>query len=261
VDVVIVPPSGLGGIYEDNRIWARQFVAADPEHRALIALARNDAQSVVDATRTAATRAGNDGRVIYAVGHGGSADGGEEAGQADLGPRRVLRVTQFVAFFDVSTTWSQMSLRDMERELAVADAIRGRTRRREARDRWCEDYVESECDIAMAQIRDRSRVQPYYDAIAQIFRAQPVRLVVLLTCNVGHATGFLDEVATDFRVPVRGFTRRVMSRREGQGANARVWMFLEGDAPGDGTNTDAARTELLPGMSGDDARTGRVIEE
>jgi hypothetical protein len=33
MDVVIVTPPGLGGIYDDNRTWANQFAAADPNNR------------------------------------------------------------------------------------------------------------------------------------------------------------------------------------------------------------------------------------
>jgi hypothetical protein len=55
---------------------------------------------------------------------------------------------QFVAFFDVSTTWSQLSLRDMERDLAAADATRP-PRQRAARRQWCAVYVESACATAM----------------------------------------------------------------------------------------------------------------
>jgi hypothetical protein len=37
MDVVIVPPRhDAKGVYEDNRVWARQFVNANPESRAIV---------------------------------------------------------------------------------------------------------------------------------------------------------------------------------------------------------------------------------
>lgn len=38
MDVMIIPPPRLGGIYEDNRIWPAQWQAADPANRRLVPL-------------------------------------------------------------------------------------------------------------------------------------------------------------------------------------------------------------------------------
>ena len=268
MQVVIIPPPRLRGIYDDNRVWARQFVAADPQARAVVEMTGPGADAVVEATERAATLAGAEGWVIYAVGHGGAGgEGHPEAGQADLAPRRGLRVTQFVAYYDAATPWAAATgealrpIRQMDEDLRAAQAVAGRRARRDAERGWCTTYVvdpHAGCGQALAQMRDRSRVQPYYDRVAQTFRTRPVRRVVLLTCNVGSAVAFLDELSTDFPVPVAAYTRRVMSRWERRGGQTRVWMFLDGDAEGDGTNTDAALTELMRGAGRGDLRVGRV---
>lgn len=78
MDVMIIPPPRLGGIYEDNRVWARQWQAADPTNRQLVELSNATAQAAVAATRIAARAAGATGNVIYAVGHGGTGGAGHE---------------------------------------------------------------------------------------------------------------------------------------------------------------------------------------
>ena len=83
--------------------------------------------------------------------------------------------------------------------------------------RWCDRRIE--------QVRDRSRVQPFYDQIAQIYHENPVRRVILLTCNVGNASGFLDEVSTDWGVPVAVYIRRVVSRSERAGGRTTVYIW------------------------------------
>jgi hypothetical protein len=238
VDVVIIPPEELGGVYADNREWGRQYAAADPQGRRVVQMSAATAQAAVDATQAAALLASPGGRVIYAVGHGGGSDRDARAGNADFAPNRQLRVTQFVAFYDDSTSAYPRSVRQMEAELPPRGA---QTRIR----RWCDEYIEHECRLGVQQLRDRSRVQPLYDQLGVIYRAHPVGVVILLTCNVGSAVEFLDELATDLGVPVRAYTRRVMSGRPG-GRRARVRMFLEGDDEGQGTNVQLAETELTP---------------
>ncbi|HET8546537.1 MAG TPA: hypothetical protein VFL57_00960 [Bryobacteraceae bacterium] len=237
MDVVIIPPEQLGGIYADNRDWGRQYAAADPQNRRVVQMSDATAQAAVDATRAAAALASPGGRVIYATGHGAGSDRDGHAGNADFAPHRQLRVTQFVAFYDVSTAYPR-SVREMEAALP-------RRRSRGAIRRWCDEYIEDECLLSVQQLRDRSRVQPFYDQLAAVFHAQPVAVVILLTCNVGTATDFLDELSTDLGVRVRAYTRRVMSGRPG-GRGTPVRMFLEGDAEGQGTNVPAAETQLMP---------------
>ena len=258
--IVIVPPPRLGGIYEDNRIWARQYVDANSRDRDLIALAASTAQAVVDATRAATTQAGRDGEIIYAVGHGGSGDG-DQAGQADFAPRRAFRVTQFLAYYnDQTQTWRGVSIPRIERELREIRGLGSARVRRREEQAWCGRYVAEYCDVAMEQALDIERLQPHYLELGRIFRSTPVRRIVLLTCNVGNALDFLDELATDLGVPVVGYTERVVSRTERElGQRPHVWMYLEGDRRGQGSNNDRADRELLPDVDPGKVRHGRVI--
>jgi hypothetical protein len=258
--VVIVPPPRLGGVYEDNRIWARQYVAADRRNRALIALAHSTASAVLDATRAATAGAGRDGQIIYAVGHGG-AGAGAQAGQADFAPRRAFRVSQFLAFYNDQTgSWQGPSIPTIEQELRQIRAIRSRSVRRREERAWCGRYIADGCATARGQVLDLRNLQPHYLELGRIFRRSPVQRIYLLTCNVGNASGFLNELATDLGVPVVAYTERVMSRWEvRRGQPRHVWMFLEGDQPGHGSNNDRADTELLPGVDAAKVRTGRVI--
>jgi hypothetical protein len=252
MNVIIIPPAGLRGIYEDNRIWARQWQATSTTDRAIVEMSAATAAAAVQATRHAVTLAGRNGTVIYAVGHGSGGNAAHpEAGSLDLAPNRQFRVSMFVAFFNVSTSWPGYPVSRMESELPTTRSVPGRRV-------WCDRYISDECEIAIQQLRDRSRVQPLYQAIAEIYRLNRVRQVLLLTCNVGNGSGFLDEISTDWQVPVAGYIRRVISRTTTIGRRTRVWMFLDGDAQGVGTNVDAAATELMPNAGRGDLIVGRV---
>jgi hypothetical protein len=134
----------------------------------------------------------------------------------------------------------------MERDRAEALSAppRARSARRTA---WCERYLESNCATAWAQVGELAALRPHYAALCQMLHDTPVSRVVMLTCNVANAPDFLNELSTDFGVRVVAYTERVMSRWESSGRSRQVWMYLEGDAPGTGTNTDQAMTQLLPG--------------
>jgi hypothetical protein len=255
--IVIVPPPRSRGVYLDNRIWARQYVAADTATRSIVELTANTPRAVISATRTALDRAGPSDRIVYATGHGGAGHA-PEAGQADLAPARAFRITQFLAYDDDLTgTWPGRPVVEIERDREAALRQRGRARRR-LRGEWCDRYVEEHCDLAWTQVGELATLRPFYRELCALFRADPVASVVMLTCNVANAPDFLDELSTDLGVPVVAYTERVMSRWEESGGTRRVWMYLEGDAEGSGTNTDSALTELLPGVSSHQRLTGRV---
>jgi hypothetical protein len=113
--------------------------------------------------------------------------------------------------------------------------------------------------VARKQVLDLRNLQPNYLEVGRIFRENSVRRIILLTCNVGNAAGFLDELAADLGVPVVAYTERVVARWEEKGRQRRVWMFWDGDKPGKGSHNDRADTELLPGVDPSKIRTGRVI--
>jgi hypothetical protein len=70
-----------------------------------------------------------------------------------------------------------------------------------------------------------------YQKIMTAFK--PLGLIVLLTCRVGGASGFLQRVRQQFGTPLLAYKRRVAGQSL---ANGRTRLFLEGDAPGAGTN-------------------------
>lgn len=258
--VVIVPPAGLGSVYGDNRIWARQYVAESSTDRALVELDASTPAAVLSATRTAITQAGSSGQIIYAVGHGG-AGSAPQSGQADFAPNRAFRVSQFVVYDDdLTRTWLGAPVAEIEQAQHDVEVL-PRSRRQRARRAWCERYIAEHCDIAWRQVHELATLRPHYRALCELFRAEPVARIVLLTCNVANASDFLDELSTDLGVRARAYTERVMSRWEEHGRDRHVWMYLEGDAPGHGTNNDRADVDLLPGATGAQVMTGRVRRE
>lgn len=255
--VVIVPPDGLGSVYGDNRIWARQYAAASPSDRAVVELTDITPQAVLTATRDAIAQAGESGEIIYAVGHGG-AGSAPQSGQVDFAPNRGFRVSQFVVYDnDLTRTWVGNPVTEIEDALHDAEAV-PRARRRGARLDWCERYVAEHCDLAWRQVRELDTLRPHYAELCSLFHATPVRRVILLTCNVANAEDFLNELSTDLGVPARAYTVRVMSRWETSGRSRHVWMYLEGDELGHGTNNDRANVELMPGVRSSQVMTGRV---
>jgi hypothetical protein len=167
-------------------------------------------------------------------------------------------VSQFLAYYEDATgTWDGPSIAQMQRDLQRAERLPAGARRR-AEQAWCGRYIADGCRAAKRQVLDLDGLQPHYRELGRIFRATPVRRIVLLTCNVANARDFLDELATDLGVAATAYTERVMSRWERQGRNRHVWMFLEGDAPGHGTNNERADVDLMPGVSPAKVMTGRV---
>ena len=119
--------------------------------------------------------------------------------------------------------------------------------------------MEDHCDLAWRQVGELATLRPYYRTLCDIFHAEPVNRVVMLTCNVANAPDFLDEISTDLGVRVVAFTERVMSRWQDPSDGPRhVWMYLEGDVEGSGTNIDSADVELLPGLRSHQIMTGRI---
>ena len=73
-----------------------------------------------------------------------------------------------------------------------------------------------------------------YEDIGKTFRSVGLSGVVILSCRVGGASGFMRRVRQQWGVPIIGYTRRVVGEDQG---NGRTRIYLEGDAPGTGTNT------------------------
>jgi hypothetical protein len=261
MNVVIVAPEGVGGIAGDFRIWTEQYVNKDPKQRKMVTIASVDRDAVVAATQKAARLAGGNGRVIYAVGHGWGTAKRPQVGNADFGPNGILRVTEYVAFYHPTSSQSGCEMKAIAKDFDAAKA----KHQNPALKRWCAKYKVKgkDCENLKKKVGDRSTVQPYYERIAAIFRKSSVGRVLLLSCSIGESTEFLDELSTDFGVPVGAYRRTVMAVREKlpvTKGKPRVWVFLEGDRKGTGTNTDAALTELMPGSGNNDLIWGSVVK-
>ena len=87
---------------------------------------------------------------------------------------------------------------------------------------------------------NNQRRRPFY-TIRSIFREARIGRVILLTCRVGNAIDFVQRLANEWQVTVRAYTRRVVGIID-DADFARV--YLQGDAPGEGSNTERARTQL-----------------
>ncbi len=72
-----------------------------------------------------------------------------------------------------------------------------------------------------------------YMDISDTFKNTGLACVVLLTCKVGAASGFIKRVRQQWGTPIVGYNRRVVAQEQDSG---RVRVFLEGDAPGTGTH-------------------------
>ncbi len=93
-------------------------------------------------------------------------------------------------------------------------------------------------NTAAAKIRIDNFQQ--YQKVQTAFK--PLGLIVLLTCRVGGASGFLQRVRQQFGTPLVAYKRRVAGQEQ---ANGRTRIFLEGDAAGSGTNV-ATGEFLIP---------------
>ena len=264
-NVVIVAPEGTKGISEDFLIWAEQYVKKDPKQRAMVTIAQVGKDAVVEATQKAAQLAGGNGRVIYAVGHGWGTSSNPQVGNADFGPSGILRVTEYVAFYHPTSGYSGCQIKKIAEEFDAAKAKSGAKSQNAALARWCANYQVKgkQCEHLKKKVGDRAIVQPYYERIAKIFRKSSVGRVLLLSCNIGQSYEFLGELSTDFGVPVGAYRRMVRADREklsGGKGKPRVWVYLEGDKKGTGTNTEAALTELMSGSGMNELIWGSVVK-
>lgn len=226
--------------------WARQYAAADPAQRAVIesssrgTLAAIRRQSL-EAILQAAGQAGNGGRVIFCVGHGAASDTDDRIGFIDLAPRSALRVTQDHVLF-----WESQYRESDARLIAEAEQA-GTSRCRRFRRAGSIDRIPADqqfqalaCSAAPTS-RERMEVRAAYEAIGAALRRARAAEAVFVTCRVGRAQTFVDRIAADWGVTVVAYRERVAAVRD-EGDQYRIYIAT--DQPGQGTNTDRARTEL-----------------
>ena len=210
--------------------WAQNFKKTFASIGADFVTIDNGAPLSIAANRLklAANMAGPGGFLILSVGHGGQGDAnfGNEEGFFDLSPRKTFRVAgrnatlpgdpppakpgkpaQVSAFYDFRTP---------------NPILKG-------------GFEESRLDHDTANPSPNAnlRLRNFRDYLDMGRSFQRLSGIILLTCKVGNASGFLRRVKTQFNTPIIGYTRRIVGQTQ---SNGRTRLFLEGDAPGTGTN-------------------------
>jgi hypothetical protein len=245
-------------VVENERVlvlWARQFKAAAATTRDFVTVATTGAESAVReasiaAITGAAQRAGGEGRVILAVGHGGSGGSDSRVGMLDLAPRQALRLQNEHVFYTDERRGSDDTI-----TRRVSEMPRG-TCGRMARYRDLESAPEPDrftwvdCRAAPG-IEVRRTIRAGYERVAAAFRTHRPGSVVLLCCEVGSASAFVQRVCNDWGVPVQAYGRQVAFWEDDE---RRARAYLYDDQPGQGTNRERARTETPNGSQPGDVR-------
>lgn len=234
--------------------WARQFVRHDPSNRSMVRFApvrqpRRLLSKVEQVYADAARSAGNGGTVIISVGHGGSrADrgGGLGAGMADLAPNRALRINRANVFYRMAASdarvdaeATRISRRHCRQMLNRFDLDESETPEGRRHPSPPDPHAYAMCSGAPSA-RSRLLIRRCYDAIGRQLRNHGITDVLFLSCNIGNATRFVDKIAEDWGVRVSAYTRRVAVIQD---AGDKYRVYLNGDRPGTGTNTERGRVE------------------
>lgn len=247
-------------VAENDRVivqWARQFKAAAPTTRDLTIVTTTGTESAVReasiaAIVGAAEHAGSEGRVILAVGHGGVGSRSDTSvGMLDLAPRQVLRLQHEHVFY---TDTQRTSDDTMTRR--ASEYPRGTCSRLS---RYSDLESTPEADRfawvdcrAVPRIEARRTIRTGYERVTAGFRSHRPGSVVLLSCEVGAASAFVQRICNDWGVPVQAFGRQVAFWQD---ADRLARAYLYDDQPGEGTNRERSRTETPTGSQPGDVRT------
>ena len=80
--------------------------------------------------------------------------------------------------------------------------------------------------------RQEQRVKDAYDEVSQIMRDSAVGEAVFLSCNVGNAMDFVQRIANDWNVHVKGYQQRVAAQIVNLGGRTgRISVLYLEDAP------------------------------
>ena len=198
---------------------------------------------VLSAVQTAARLALRNGTIIFNVGHGASDDGGNRSvGMVDLAPHGCFRIRQNMVFYGVDP-----------------DGAGGRTSQQESNRRFIQNYGDSRdpsLRSVAAAARESEEFRAKYDRIGEILRRAEVRSLVFLTCRIGNATTFLDQMSRDWAVQILAYKKRIAI---GEDTGGQIRVYFHGDAEGRGSSVEAARYSLPPeGTDSYRAVTGRA---
>lgn len=240
MDVIISEKDGIADRWGDDYFKRRTDPSApagqkQPKRHFLLTKA-SSLDVVVKTITDAIAAAGPTGTLIFNVGHGAAGAGNALDGTVDLAPGSKLKLgganntNVFVnVFYDVNLSGPNgFSGMDNDKKFN-ADTQAGKQRLQN----WAT-----------------------YQRICQAFKAGGLYKVVFLTCNVGNSTEFLRKIANDWGTVIEAYKKRVVLDPQ---QNGRTRMHLEGDAPGFGTNVEAAEENLPLATGSNSFRVGPPI--
>jgi peptidoglycan hydrolase-like protein with peptidoglycan-binding domain len=231
VGITVAPPPALVVVTELGNPWfkwATQFSATDPTTRKKVGMAAGATPQAAAATIATAIGQANGGIVLLSVGHGGG--GGTllaNEGFFDLAAGGTFRIGggNSVLPGDLNPGKGKIAQTQVFYDLRIPNpALKGGFQPSRKDD-------DEASQSANAKIRLANWAE--YQKVATAFQGGHLQAVILLTCKVGQSTDFLKRVAQQWKTPVLAYKKRVV----GQEVNGKARIFLEGEAPGTGSNT------------------------
>lgn len=193
--------------------------------------------------KSAAMLAGPGGMLIFSVGHGGAPLINNSAGQwgiFDMAPNHVFQLGGRDCWYVGIDEPKGNKERD-GRERSYPSATGAFYADRPPMDGGFIMYSKRETDLGDQSEFAKTRLKNWdsYQDVSNSFAN--LGSILLLTCRVGNANGFLLRLKQQWNTKIIGYKRRVL----GQAIDGKVRVFLEGDREGQGTNT-AFATMMFP---------------
>jgi hypothetical protein len=194
---------------------------------------------VANKLKQAATQAGPGGVVVLSAGHGGVvAENGrvlnDEEGFFDLGPSGVFPLGGRNAVLPGDPLPKPGPGQPKPKPVKASAFYDFRVPNKILKGGFAPSRKDEDEKSSDPMAKTRLNNFAHYMDICDTFKKTGLAFVVLMTCKVGAASGFLKRVRQQWGTPIIGYNRRVMGQKQ-QSGRTRVW--LEGDSPGTGTNT------------------------
>ena len=215
--------------------WADKFTKFDPTLRKMVTMRTGASPQVAASVIKGAVGQANPGGVlILSVGHGfGGGTFRSNEGMFDLAPGGTFRIGGASAILPGEPPPTGKVICGRPRVEDCVDRVDAMVfyadpvpKPNISRKDWDEQNPGADAKTRLDNWRQ-------YQEISAAIKNGGLACVLLLTCRVGLSVDFLKRVAQDWGTPICAYRRRVV----GQEINGRARLFLEGDAPGTGTNT------------------------
>ena len=207
------------------RRWANQFVSADPENHGIVVAGNIPRNSSYERKlrfinryyARAANLAGEGGRLVISLGHGGASETNASIGMVDLLPNRALRVgLDEIRYYGSETVEGDNAA--LEREPSARTCSRlnrydfdESTRRPEPPE--ADSITFMNC-IGARSARSRGNFRQTFSRIGELIRHERLNEVVFLTCRVGNATDFIDRMSRIWRISIVAYEKQVAANRD-----------------------------------------------